>query len=528
MSLDIERYNPTEKDLLVARLQGSLLLYCQTMYPLLTGREFMQSNPMGRESHMVTICRELMSVFRMETPRLIINVPFGHFKTTMLCLFVTWCFTHYPDCQFIFMSYGSDPATKGTYLIRRIMDLYEYKYLFNVRLRTDSKAKDNFMTLEGGIVRAFSSGGPVTGADAGLPGVNRFSGCLIYDDPHKGYSGAEGDDAPPPSMAEVNLAISYYSSAVSRLRGHLVPLIVSGQRVLDGDLSGYLLSGKDGEKWKHVILRALDENRNPLFPEEFPLYKLETWEKYSPNFFNAQCQQNPNPAGGRLFKSEWFHLLDEDPDDFECTFITVDTAESDKDIADYTVFSFWGFYKLKEFEQDTHQHALHSIHGIQIKVEPYQLKDELLSFYSDCLRYRHPPSFVVIEKKSTGKTLWSVLDQMRGIEVRGIERTKASGSKSTRYNEMQQYIARKLVTFTENKRHTKSYIEHLAKITDNDSHKNDDICDTLYDAIRIAFIEKTLYYPNQKNNKMNDFLNELTNHDRRIDSMMRNTNHGKL
>lgn len=40
-----------------AKLTGSLLLFTQTFFPLLTGRDFIISNPDGRESHFITICR---------------------------------------------------------------------------------------------------------------------------------------------------------------------------------------------------------------------------------------------------------------------------------------------------------------------------------------------------------------------------------------------------------------------------------------------------------------------------------------
>jgi hypothetical protein len=57
------------------KLQGSLLYFTQMFYRLRTGRLFELSEPPGRESHFITICRELTKVARGETKRLIINVP---------------------------------------------------------------------------------------------------------------------------------------------------------------------------------------------------------------------------------------------------------------------------------------------------------------------------------------------------------------------------------------------------------------------------------------------------------------------
>lgn len=504
--------NEYERIELRAKCLGSLLYHCQVFYPILTGNPFVMTNPAGRESHIVSLCRELTAVFYLKKRRLVINLPFGHFKTTILCLFVTWAYAHYPDCQFIFISYGVEPAIKGTYLIRRIMELKEYEFLFEVYLRKDSKAKDDFMTTRGGRCKAFGSDGPVTGFDAGMPFMDRFSGMVLYDDPHKAKSEGEGDAAifRPTPMTEINTTNSMYASTViSRPRGENVPIVISGQRVRSGDLSDYVLSGGDGDTWESVILKALDENRNPLYPEAFPLERLERWEKFLPNFYAAQCQQAPNPPGGGLYKKEWMVMLDEDPE-MLLTFITVDTAESAKDFADKTVFSFWGVYKIKEADAFTNMYGLHSIHGEELGLEPYELKDELMRFYGDCLRYKTPCRLIIIEKKSTGKTLWSVLDQMRGVEVIGVERTKASGGKEVRYEEQQQYFSRKLISFNEYSRHTKTYVDHLMNITLSGQERYRDICDTVYDAVKFTFIDGSFkdYLPREDDNFLSTLMNQ--------------------
>lgn len=472
---------------LKSKLQGSLLLYCQYMFRILEGKDFIFSNPIGRESHMITVCRELTNVFKMRKRRLIINLPPGHFKTTFLCFFVTWAFTFYPDCRFIFISYGFEVASKATYLIKRVMSLSEYKLLFDVHLSHESRAKDDFSTTKGGRVKAFGSDGPITGFDAGLPGLDRFSGGVFYDDPHKAKKTGSANPT------EINTAIANYVDTVqSRPRSYNVPIVVSGQRVREEDLSDFLIAGKDGDNWERIILQGLDEARNALFPEVFPKIQLEQWEKFSPNMFAAQIQQNPMPAGGGLFRREWFVLMNDDPTEYLCTFITVDTAESAKEFADKTVFSFWGVYRIKEQGINTPQIGLHCIHGVQLALEPKDLEPEFRAFYDDTLKYKDPPKMAIIERKSTGTYLLSLLSDFRGLEIRGIERTRISGSKVDRYMEMQPYFAMKLMSFREDARHTKTYIDHMIKITDNDSHANDDICDTYYDAVKLVFIDKSL------------------------------------
>ena len=488
---------------LKSKLQGSFLLYCQYFYKVLEGRDFILSNPVGRESHMIILCRELTNVFRLKKRRLIINLPPGHFKTTFLCLFISWAFTHYPDCRFIFISYGFEVAAKATYLIKRIMCLEEYRLIFEVYVDSQSRAKDDFSTTKGGRVKAFGSEGPITGFDAGLPGLDRFSGGVFYDDPHK------AKDTGSVNPTEMYRAVNNYTNTVQgRPRDNKVPIVVSGQRVRSEDLSDHLVSGGDGDIWEQVIIPALDEARNPIFPEIQPLEFLERIEKFSPNLYYAQYQQNPKPPGGGLFQEDWLVKLDDDPDNFLCTFITIDTAESAKKIADKTVFSFWGLYRIKEDGIDTPQFGLHSIHGIVDQLEPKDLEPSFRDFYNTCLKYPYPPKLTVIERKSTGTYLLSLLSDFRGMQIRGIERSRIDGSKVDRYLEMQPYIAMKLFSFNKYSRHTQVYIDHMTQITDNDSHANDDICDTFYDAAKIAFIDKTLYdNSREKSTAVNEALN---------------------
>jgi phage terminase large subunit-like protein len=90
-------------------------------------------------------------------------------------------------------------------------------------------------------------------------------------------------------------------------------------------------------------------------------------------------------------------------------------------------------------------------------------------------------------------TLVNVLRDLRGMQIREIERTKSSGSKTQRFLEIQPYIASKRISLCKNAKHVEMCLKHMSKITANNSHRHDDICDTIADGIRIALIEKTIY-----------------------------------
>jgi predicted phage terminase large subunit-like protein len=475
-----------EKEQLSATLKGSLLEFTKTFYPLLTGRQFIISNPLGREAHVITISRALTRAARLELPtqRLLINIAPGHGKSLLLSMWVAWTMASYPDSRFLYISYSKVLAAKHTETIKRILQLSHYNYLFDVRIRHDSKAREYFQTTSGGAVAAFGSGGAITGQDAGLPGLGRFTGAVIIDDAHK-------PDEVHSDTIRQSVIDNYRETIQQRARGINVPFIFIGQRLHEDDLASYLLNGNDGYEWDKVILKSIDEAGNALYPEAFPLSMLRIKQEKDIYVFASQHQQDPQPAGGALFKPAMFELLDFEPQ-IITTFITADTAETDKSYNDATSFSFWGLYELETMGRKTGEYALHWLDNMEIFVEPKDLKDSFMDFWQECMSHKIPPLIAGIEKKSTGVTLISLLQEVRGIQIRNIERNRASGSKTQRFLEIQPYVASRLVSFTRGARHSEQCIKHMSKITANNTHKRDDIGDTLIDAIKMALIDKTI------------------------------------
>ena len=500
-----------EKEYLSAKLKGSLLEFTKTFYPVLTGREFIISSPLARESHHITIARALTQASRLEIPdqRLMINVSPGSGKSTLICFWVAWNLAQYPDCRFLYISYSKVLAAKHTETIKRIIQLPHYRYLFGVSIRHDSKAREYFQTTAGGAVAAFGSGGAITGQDAGLPGLDRMTGAVIIDDAHK------PDEVHSDTIRD-SVINNYRETIQQRSRGIFVPYIFMGQRLHEDDLAAYLLAGKDGYNWHRVILKSLDDTGNAMYPEINPLEMLLIKQERDPYVFASQYQQDPIPAGGALFKPEWFKMLDEEPK-MLMTFITADTAETSKSYNDATVFSFWGIYEIDNFGIKTGEIGLHWIDCLEIRIEPKDLQSEFIQFWQGCMRHTTPPFIAAIEKKSTGVTLISVLDELRGIQIRDIERTRASGSKTQRFLTSQPYVSSGRISFTTDSRHAQMCIDHMSKITANDTHRHDDIADTLADAIKIALIDKTLYHNNKK--LVNEAASRVMSQQRRIQSL---------
>jgi hypothetical protein len=202
------------------------------------------------------------------------------------------------------------------------------------------------------------------------------------------------------------------------------------------------------------------------------------------------------------------------------TFITCDSAETDKEYNDATVFSFWGVYHII-FRGSIidNLYGLHWIDCHETRIEPKDLETEFLDFWTGCMRYKVQPKFAAIEKKSTGVTLLSVLKNVQGLRTLDIERSGTKNSKTNRFIEMQQYIANKQISLPESGRHTRMCLDHMRKITANDVHRFDDICDTAYDAIKIALIDKTIIHTDVKPTDYSAMAKKLMSPYNRVDQL---------
>jgi predicted phage terminase large subunit-like protein len=463
-------------------LESSLLRFTQNFFSLRTGRKFELSEPAGRESHYITICRALHKVMRGESTRLIINVPPRYGKTELLIHFVAWALAQYPDSNFLYVSYSLGLAKKQTKTIRQIVAMSEFRDIFGVGLSGETSAQGNFETIQGGSVYAAGADGEITGRGAGIKGAARFGGAIIIDDIHK--PSEVNSDTIRQSVNDW-----YFNTLQSRLNEpDKTPIIFIGQRLHEDDLAGNLIQSGD---WEKVIIPAMDEAGNALHPAMHSVEKLFKMQETMPYVYSSQYQQDPLPAGGGIFKTEWFYQTEEEPE-ILATFICADTAETDKSYNDATVFSFFGIYKIKQGDVETDMIGLHWIDCLEIRIEPKDLEPEFLNFYTGCMRYKVKPKLVAIEKKSTGVTLLSILKNIRGLQVLDIERTKSSGNKTTRFLEIQPIIAGKQVSIPKEARHTAKVIDHMRKITANDSHRHDDIADTLYDGVKLGIIDNII------------------------------------
>lgn len=254
--------------------------------------------------HHRVVCDALMKVFRGETKRLIINIPPRYSKTELAVInFMAWCFGKVPDSEFIHVSYSATLAANNAFQTRNLVQEDSYKKVFpNLKLRDDSKAKDDWRTADNGVCYSQGTGGTITGFGAGKL-RDTFGGAIIIDDPHKA-SEARSD------TIRKNVIEWFQNTLESRTNSPDTPIIVIMQRLHEEDLAGWLLDGGNGEVWEHLELSAIQPDGTALWPEKHSIEVLNRMELAAPYVFSGQYRQRPSPPAGGFFKPDNIEIVD--------------------------------------------------------------------------------------------------------------------------------------------------------------------------------------------------------------------------
>ena len=353
------------------------------------------------------LCAALERVVAGYTTRLIINIPPRSGKTEIAVKnFVAWCMGNFPDAEFIHASYSKTLATSNTAEIREIMSHEAFSDIFGVpEFRKDTNAKDHFKTVDGGHVYATGAEGTITGFGAGKM-RREFGGAIVIDDPHK--AGEANSDT-----MRKNVLDWFQTTMESRKNAKETPIIIIMQRLHEDDLSGFLLSGGNGEEWDHLNIPAITDDGVSFWPDNssFELGELRRKEKANSYVFAGQYMQRPAPVGGGVFKDAWWQYYDLAPS-FKWLSVYADTAQKTGDANDYSVFQLWG---------TTATNQKYLIDQIRGKWEAPELLSSARAFWN---KHKHQkPRSMKIEDKVSGTGLIQTLKR-EGIPVVPIQRNK--------------------------------------------------------------------------------------------------------
>lgn len=355
--------------------------------------------------HHRKMAEALQKVEAGEVKRLMLFLPPRHGKSELSTIrFPAWCLGRNPKRQIIVSAYNTQLATNFGGKVRDLVDDVHYHAIFpdGARLKKDTKAKDEWHTEQGGVFLSSGIGGGITGYGADL---------AIIDDPFKDPSEAHS------KIIKDNVYDWYWSALYTRLMpGGAIILILT--RWAEDDLAGRLLRDegevRDGGDWTVIRFpaiceRADDLGRQPgdaLWPERYSVEYLEKYKKQKPWFFEALYQQNPLPDKGNIFMKEWWQYYDDPDMRFEYKLQSWDTAFEEKEEADYSVCTTWGYKYPNIYLVDRYRK---------------QMAFPELKKMAKVLALKHRPRAVLVEKKSSGHSLIQELRRETNLSVVAIQ-----------------------------------------------------------------------------------------------------------
>lgn len=415
--------------------------------------------------HIDLICEYLMAVYQGQIKRLVINIPFRYSKSLLASVFFPcWGWVNRPESRWIFASYAQDLSTELSVKRRRVIqsEWYQRRWGGKDTLTTDTNIKTWFANRVEGSMIASSIGGSVTGKGGNF---------LVCDDPLK------TEEATSPVKRQ--FANGWFDQTFStRLNDRKKDaIIVIMHRLHPEDLTGHILKKNLEEEFRYEVLSLpLVETQSRIIT--YPLSHRQTqrqegdllWEardgereiraireELGSSGFEAQCQQNPQIAGGNMVKREWWKYYKELPV-YKMKYQSLDTAMETNQTNDYSVCITLvecenGYYLTDVWRQ---------------RVEAPDLERAVKQLYDKEL-----PNQVLIEKKASGHGLIQHLRRETKIPIKPVE---VEGDKVARLNAVLPMIEAGRVFLPEGKPWVADFIDEMSSFP-NGGH--DDQVDAL-------------------------------------------------
>lgn len=266
--------------------------------------------------HVEAICEHLEAVTAGDITRLLINIPPGTMKSTLVSVFWPaweWGPAGMPHIRMIGCSHEGTLATRDARKMRLLVTSHWYQKRWPVALSRDQSEKVNFENES----RGFRQACPVRSM------TGKRGHRVAWDDPHS----AEGAN----SAAEREEALRVFRETLpTRLvEPKTSAIVVVMQRLHELDVSGEILAGDYG--YEHLMLpmefeperRCVTsigwsdprtEEDELLFADRFPREVVDRDKKAMGAYAVAgQFQQRPAPRTGGFFEWEKLEIVDATP-----------------------------------------------------------------------------------------------------------------------------------------------------------------------------------------------------------------------
>lgn len=312
--------------------------------------------------------------------RLVVNLPPRHGKSLLLCrLLPAWYALHRPRAQIVIATHTVSLAKEHGIAVREYLRFCEAQ-LGEPLLDRTLQSTERIRTVAGGYIYCVGVGGALIGRGADL---------AIVDDPYPNLAAAYS------KKERENVQRWFEGTLYTRLQGARNCIVVQ-QRWHRRDLAGVLLS----KGWRGIVLpaearegdplgRAVGE---PLWKEKFPLEALhDIRRQIGETLYQAIYQQSPEADEGNLFRAhhlQWRYDAPPPPDALRL--ISVDTATSEREHADYTAILVWAYDGQSVYLLDL----------MRLRVEYPALVGSLSR-----LAEQYRPHYVLIEDSNNGRAL---------------------------------------------------------------------------------------------------------------------------
>ena len=403
-------------DTLIEKARNDFYTFVRLLAPEILPEEFIDGK------HIEIICNEFMEIEdsvanpEKKPGRLQLFLPPGSMKSKIASnLFPAWCLGRHPN--WCFLAIGSDfefAVDNFGRPTKDIIDLDQYKAIFpNTILRKDVQGAGRWDTVQKGRFVARGAGQNIAGRRAHIS---------ICDD-------VITEQTTDNDRKKINKW--YLKGLRTRLLPNGAEIIINTRWHLE-DLSGYTTKidgvlGKERDKdkrpWKIVSIPALvdkeaslllkagnkDEKRfdvgTSFWPELWSTESfLEKKETFPPHDWNALYMQSPTAEEGNIVKRQHFKIWDEDaPPTCKYVLVSMDTAFSTSETADYSAYSVWGVFEniYKDFDgNDIKQNCMILLASGNGRWEFSELCNKAQE-----LNNQYRPDFFIIEKKASGQSL---------------------------------------------------------------------------------------------------------------------------
>lgn len=266
--------------------------------------------------HVEAVCEHLEAITAGEISRLLINIPPGTMKSTLVSVFWPaweWGPLGAAHTRFIGASHEQGLAIRDARKMRRLITSDWYQERWPLKLTGDQNEKMFYENAATGFRQAC--------AVKSMTG--RRGDRVAWDDPHSVEAAL--------SQAERETALRVFQETLpTRLNNpDSSAIVIVMQRLHEADVSGFILEGDYG--YEHLCLPMefeadrkcvtsigfedpRKEEGELLFPERFPCEVVERDKKVMGSLAVAgQFQQRPAPRGGGFFEWEKVKIVDAVP-----------------------------------------------------------------------------------------------------------------------------------------------------------------------------------------------------------------------